>query len=143
MCGLAGIFDPSGGDIDAALLRRMTGALRHRGPDGDGFHVAPGIGLGHRRLAIIDPEGGQQPMYNEDGSVTTVFNGMIYNFQDLCGKLQALGHRFQTRCDTETIVHAWESFGPDCLTHLDGMFAFALWDANRRTLLLARDRMGK
>ena len=143
MCGIAGIFDPRGGAIDEALLRHMTAALRHRGPDGDGFHVAPGIGLGHRRLAIIDPEGGQQPMFNEDGSVATVFNGMIYNFQDLCGTLQGLGHRFRTRCDTESIVHAWESFGPDCLAQLDGMFALAVWDASRRTLLLARDRMGK
>jgi len=143
MCGLAGIFDPSGAPIDGALLRRMTDSLRHRGPDGDGFHLAPGIGLGHRRLAIIDPAGGHQPMYNEDDSVAIVFNGMIYNFQDLRRRLEALGHVFRTRCDTETIIHAWESFGPDCLGELDGMFAFALWDTSRHTLLLARDRTGK
>ncbi len=143
MCGLAGIFDPTGGSVDAALLRRMTDAIAHRGPDGDGFHLEPGIGLGHRRLAIIDPAGGEQPMFNEDASVAIVFNGMIYNFQQLRGELQALGHRFRNRCDTETIIHAWESWGPDCLARLSGMFAFALWDRNRRCLFLARDRMGK
>ncbi len=143
MCGLAGIFDPSGGGVDAALLRRMTDAIAHRGPDGDGFHLEPGIGLGHRRLAIIDPTGGEQPMFNEDGSVAIVFNGMIYNFQELRPELQALGHRFRNRCDTETIIHAWESWGPDCLARLSGMFSFALWDRNRRCLFLARDRMGK
>jgi asparagine synthase (glutamine-hydrolysing) len=144
MCGLAGIFHPAGGGaVDAALLARMTAAIAHRGPDGDGFHCEPGVGLGHRRLAIIDPAGGQQPMYNEDRSVVIVFNGEIYNFQELRPKLQALGHTFRNRCDTEAIIHAWESFGPDCLKHLSGMFAFALWDRNRRTLFLARDRMGK
>lgn len=144
MCGLAGIFHPSGaGAVDAALLRRMTDALAHRGPDGEGFHLEPGIGLGHRRLAIIDPAGGQQPMFNEDHSVAIVFNGEIYNFAELRPELAALGHRFRNRCDTEAIIHAWESWGPDCLARLDGMFAFALWDHNRRTLFLARDRFGK
>jgi asparagine synthase (glutamine-hydrolysing) len=144
MCGLAGIFHLAGGGaVDAALLARMTAAIAHRGPDGDGFHLEAGIGLGHRRLAIIDPAGGQQPMYNEDRSVVIVFNGEIYNFQELRPKLQALGHTFRNRCDTEAIIHAWESFGPDCLEHLAGMFAFALWDRNRRSLFLARDRMGK
>ena len=143
MCGLAGIFHPSGGGVDAALLRRMTDTLRHRGPDGDGFHLEPGIGLGHRRLAIIDPAGGRQPMFNEDGSVAVVFNGEIYNFAELRPELQALGHRFRNRCDTEAIIHAWESWGPDCVRHLSGMFAFALWDRNQRRLFLARDRLGK
>jgi asparagine synthase (glutamine-hydrolysing) len=144
MCGLAGIFHPLGaGMVDAGLLRRMTAALAHRGPDGEGFHFEPGIGLGHRRLAIIDPEGGEQPMFNEDGSVAIVFNGEIYNFAELRPQLQALGHVFRNRCDTETIIHAWESWGPDCLKRLEGMFAFALWDRNRRTLFLARDRFGK
>ncbi len=143
MCGLTGLFRPDGGAVDAALLRRMTAAIAHRGPDGDGFHAEPGVGLGHRRLAIVDVGGGQQPMYNEDSSVVIVFNGEIYNFPDLRPKLQALGHVFRNRCDTEAIIHAWESFGPDCLAHLDGMFAFALWDRNRRQLFLARDRLGK
>ncbi len=143
MCGLAGLFRPDGGPVDVALLRRMTAALAHRGPDGDGFHTEQGLGLGHRRLAIIDVGGGQQPMYNEDASVVIAFNGEIYNFPQLRPRLQALGHVFGNRCDTEAIIHAWESFGPDCLEHLDGMFAFALWDRNRRTLFLARDRLGK
>ena len=144
MCGLAGIFDPdSAARIDPALLRRMTEAIRHRGPDGDGFHVELGVGLGSRRLAIIDPAGGQQPIYNEDGSVAIVYNGMIYNFQELRPELEARGHLFRTHCDTETIVHAWESWGPDCLKRLNGFFALAIWDRNRQVLFLARDRIGK
>ena len=144
MCGLTGLFRPQGGGrIDEGQLRAMTDALAHRGPDGEGFHLEPGLGLGHRRLSIIDPEGGQQPMYNEDRSVVIVFNGMIYNFAALREELQGLGHVFRNHCDTEAIVHAWESWGPDCLQHLDGMFAFALWDSGRGTLFLARDRLGK
>jgi len=144
MCGLAGIFQPEQRPVDAGLLRRMTAALAHRGPDGDGFHTEPGVGLGHRRLAIIDVGGGHQPMFNEDGSVVIVFNGEIYNYAELWPKLQALGHRFRSdHSDTETIVHAWESWGPDCLQHLNGQFALALWDRNRGQLFLARDRLGK
>ena len=145
MCGLAGIFrQDSRAEVDGALLRRMTGALAHRGPDGDGFYTEPGIGLGHRRLAIIDIAGGSQPMPNEDGSVIIVFNGEIYNFAELRPKLQALGHVFRSdHSDTETIVHAWESWGPDCLEQLNGMFALALWDRNRGQLFLARDRLGE
>ena len=145
MCGIAGIFHPTGSaPVDAALLRRMTTALAHRGPDGDGFHVEPHVGLGHRRLAIIDLGGGRQPMFNEDFSVAITFNGEIYNFAELRPKLEALGHVFRSdHSDTETIIHAWESFGPDCLQHLSGQFAFALWDRNRDCLFLARDRMGK
>jgi exosortase A-associated amidotransferase 1 len=145
MCGIAGIFHPgAAGPVDAGMLRRMTTALAHRGPDGDGFHVEPHIGLGHRRLAIIDIGGGQQPMFNEDGSVAIVFNGEIYNFRELRPKLEALGHVFRSdHSDTETIIHAWESFGPDCLRHLSGQFAFAIWDRGKNCLFLARDRMGK
>ncbi len=144
MCGLAGIFHPDrDGAIDVALLRRMTAALAHRGPDGDGFHVEPGVGLGHRRLAIIDPTGGEQPMYNENHSVVLVFNGMIYNYRELTAELQALGHVFRTRCDTETIVHAWEEWGPACIERLDGFLSLALWDRNRGQFFLARDRLGK
>ena len=144
MCGIAGLFHLSSpAPIDAGLLHRMTGALSHRGPDGDGFHVEPGVGLGHRRLAIIDVDGGQQPMFNEDGSVVIVFNGEIYNHAALRARLLADGHVFRNHCDTEAIVHAWENWGPDCLQHLSGMFAFALWDRNRGTLFLARDRLGK
>ena len=145
MCGLAGIFHHDArGEVDAALLRRMTTALAHRGPDGDGFHTEPGVGLGHRRLAIIDIAGGHQPMFNENGSVVIVFNGEIYNFAELRPQLQALGHVFSSdHSDTETILHAWESWGPDCLQRLNGMFALALWDRNRGQLFLARDRLGK
>lgn len=144
MCGLAGIFDPHGGrPIDRRLLGRMTDALRHRGPDGAGMHLAPGIGLGHRRLAIIDLDGGAQPLFNEDGRVAVVFNGEIYNFAALAEQLSELGHRFRTRSDTEVIVHAWEEWGDACVERLHGMFAFAIWDESRQCLFLARDRLGK
>ncbi len=122
----------------------MTTALATRGPDGDGFHVEPGVGFGHRRLSIIDIAGGHQPMFNEDRSVVVVFNGMIYNFAELWAELQALGHVFRSdHSDTEAIVHAWESWGTGCLAHLNGMFAFTLWDRNRGQLFMARDRLGK
>ncbi len=144
MCGLAGIHHPGGGPIDRGMLGRMTAALAHRGPDGDGFHVEPGLGFGHRRLAIIDPAGGHQPMFNEDGSVVIVFNGEIFNFAELWPKLKALGHVFRTdHSDTEAVVHAWESWGPDLLQHLVGQFALAIWDRNQKTLFLARDRAGE
>src|SRR5712691_11835180 len=144
MCGITGIFDVDGyAEIDRALLRRMTDAIRHRGPDGDGFYHAPGIGLGHRRLAIIDLVGGVQPLFNEDRTVCVVFNGEIYNFQPLIAELTACGHRFRTRSDTEVIVHAWEEWGEACLDRFNGMFAFALWDARSETLFLARDRLGE
>jgi asparagine synthase (glutamine-hydrolysing) len=144
VCGLAGLFRADGGPVDPNVLRRMATALAHRGPDGDGFHLEPGVGLGHRRLSIVDLEGGHQPMFNEDGSVAIVFNGQIYNYPELWPELQALGHRFRSdHSDTEVIIHAWESWGPDCLSRLSGMFAFAIWDRNRDTLFLARDRLGK
>jgi asparagine synthase (glutamine-hydrolysing) len=144
MCGLVGIFDLQGERaIDRALLGRMNDRLWHRGPDGEGTFFAPGIGLGHRRLAIIDLGGGHQPLFNEDGSVVVVFNGEIYNFAMLASELGRLGHRFRTHSDTEVIVHAWEEWGEACVERFRGMFAFALYDANRRTLFLARDRLGK
>ena len=142
MCGIAGIFDTRGPrDIDRAALLRMSDALLHRGPDEDGTHVEPGLGFAHRRLSIIDLATGQQPLFNEDGSVVVIFNGEIYNFQELVPELQALGHRFRTHSDTEVIVHAWEQWGADCVKRFRGMFAFALWDRNRETLFLARDRL--
>jgi asparagine synthase (glutamine-hydrolysing) len=144
MCGITGIFDWRGRrPIDAGLLQRMTEALGHRGPDGAGFHHAPGVGLGHRRLAIIDLAGGDQPIFNEDRTVCVIFNGEIYNFQPLMRDLAALGHRFRTRSDTEVIVHGWEEWGEACLDRFNGMFAFALWDARTETLFLARDRLGE
>ena len=143
MCGITGIFDTKGKrDIDRAVLHRMNESQFHRGPDEGGMHVEPGVGLGHRRLSIIDLSTGQQPLYNEDQSVCVVFNGEIYNYQALIPELQALGHTFHTRSDTEVIVHAWESWGEKCVDRFRGMFAFALWDRNRETLFLARDRLG-
>jgi asparagine synthase (glutamine-hydrolysing) len=143
MCGITGIFDTRGKrDIDRAVLHRMNESQFHRGPDEGGLHVEPGVGLGHRRLSIIDLSTGQQPLYNEDNSVCVVFNGEIYNYQELIPKLQALGHVFHTRSDTEVIVHAWEAWGEACVDRFRGMFAFALWDRNRDTLFLARDRLG-
>ncbi|MEB0012019.1 amidotransferase 1, exosortase A system-associated [Glaciimonas sp. Gout2] len=143
MCGIVGIFDTSGKRIiDRALLVRMNETQHHRGPDAGGYHVEAGIGLGHRRLAIVDPSSGQQPLFNEDGSVVVTFNGMIYNFKELMTELTSFGHVFRTRCDTEVIVHAWEQWGAACVTHFRGMFAFGLWDRNRQTLFVARDRLG-
>jgi asparagine synthase (glutamine-hydrolysing) len=144
VCGLVGIFDCKGrATPDRDLIVRMSDRLRHRGPDGEGYLVAPGIALGHRRLSIIDPGRGAQPLYNEDGSIAVVFNGCIYNFRAIRTTLQASGHIFKTDCDTEIIVHAWEEWGVDCVLHFRGMFAFALWDATQETLFLARDRLGK
>lgn len=143
MCGLAGLFDSrTHAPIDGDLLRAMTDSLTHRGPDDSGFFQAPGIGLGHRRLSIIDLSGGQQPLFNEDGSVAVVYNGEIYNFPELTRELEGLGHRFSTRSDTEVIVHGWEQWGEGVVERLRGMFAFALWDQNQETLFLARDRLG-
>ena len=144
MCGLTGLFRPHLAPVDADALRAMNDAIAYRGPDGDGFHIEPGIGFGHRRLAIIDVGGGHQPMWNEDGSVCIVFNGEIYNYAALWVELQALGHIFRTdHSDTETVIHAWEQWGPDCLARLNGFFALAIWDRNRGQLFLARDRLGK
>ncbi|MGH6900729.1 MAG: XrtA/PEP-CTERM system amidotransferase [Geminicoccaceae bacterium] len=143
MCGFVGIFDPRGGaPIDRALLVRMNRTQTHRGPDGEGTYLAPGIGLGHTRLAIIDLDTGAQPMFNEDCSVVVVYNGEIYNFRDLRRDLCARGHRFATASDTEVIVHAWEEWGESCVARLRGMFAFALWDERQKILFLARDRIG-
>jgi asparagine synthase (glutamine-hydrolysing) len=143
MCGITGIFDLRGRrDIDRAMLSRMNDTQRHRGPDDDGYLIEPGVGLGFRRLSIIDLTTGHQPIYNEDGSVAVIFNGEIYNYQSLVTELIALGHVFRTRSDTEVIVHAWEAWGEACVEHFRGMFAFALWDRNAEALFLARDRLG-
>jgi asparagine synthase (glutamine-hydrolysing) len=143
MCGITGIFDTRAArPIDAATLQRMNESQHHRGPDEGSVHSEPGLGLGHRRLSIIDVATGQQPLFNEDGTVAIVFNGEIYNFQELIPELLALGHVFRTRSDTEVIVHAWEAWGEACVQRLRGMFAFALWDRKRATLFLARDRLG-
>ncbi len=141
MCGFAGRA-VLGGVADLELVAAMTAALAHRGPDGDGFFARGPIALCHRRLAIVDLAGGAQPMGNEDGTVQVVYNGEVYNHLDLRRELMARGHRFRTRCDTEAIVHAVEEEGAACVRRLRGMFAFAAWDATRRRLVLARDRVG-
>jgi len=143
MCGIVGIFDTRARkEIRRDVLARMNEVQHHRGPDEGGYLVEPGIGFGHRRLSIIDLVSGQQPLFNEDGSVAVIFNGEIYNFQELIPELLGLGHVFRTRSDTEVIVHAWEAWGEACVERFRGMFAFALWDRNRETLFLARDRLG-
>ncbi len=145
MCGIVGIHSLDGQrPIDRRLLESMNESLVHRGPDSAGFYIeADRVGLAMRRLAIIDVSGGDQPIFNEDGSVCVVFNGEIYNFSALRAQLETRGHSFRTHTDTEAIVHAYEEFGDDCVGHLRGMFAFALWDVKRRRLLLARDRVGE
>ena len=143
MCGIAGLIDPTGTAVDRAVLGTMTGALARRGPDGDGYWYGRGVGLGHRRLRVIDlSPAADQPMGNEDGAVQVVFNGEIYNFADIRVELEACGHRFRTHTDTEVIVHDYEQWGEDAVERFRGMFAFALWDQPRRRLLLVRDRLG-
>src|SRR5665647_958289 len=143
MCGIVGIFDTQiQRDIDQELLARMNQTQFHRGPDEGGLHTELGLGLGHRRLSIIDLSSGHQPLFNEDGSVVVVFNGEIYNYPELMQELTKLGHVFRTHCDTEVIVHAWEQWGEACVERFRGMFAFGLWDRNKKTLFLARDRLG-
>jgi asparagine synthase (glutamine-hydrolysing) len=144
MCGICGIFEP-GRDtvIETATVKKMADSIRHRGPDDDGYYCAPGVGLGHRRLSIIDLEGGHQPLSNEDGSIWIVFNGEVYNFEELNRRYLSSGHTFQTRSDTETIVHLYEELGEACFAELRGMFALALWDNRKKRLLLARDPLGK
>ncbi len=144
MCGICGYihFDKSRRPSEA-ILKRMADTLAQRGPDDEGFYIRDNIGFGHRRLSIIDLQGGHQPMTNNDGSIAIVYNGEIYNFPELKGILTAKGHRFKTNSDTEVIIRAYEEYGDDCLTHFNGMFAFALYDSRNDTVLLARDRYGK
>jgi len=148
MCGLAGLLSPDGRSNCMDVVRRMTDSIAHRGPDDEGFWSGTAkngvrIGLGHRRLSIIDLGTGHQPLGNEDGSVQIVFNGEIYNYRELRDDLIKRGHRFATASDTEVIVHAYEEFGRRCVERLRGMFAFAIWDGNQDCLFLARDRFGK
>jgi asparagine synthase (glutamine-hydrolysing) len=144
MCGICGIFEfDQSRPVARADVHAMNQTLRHRGPDDDGVYVAPGIGLGHRRLSIIDVAGGHQPISNEDGSIWVLLNGEIYNYPELRQELLGRGHRLATRSDTEAIVHLYEDYGEGCFTHLRGMFAIALWDSRKRKLILARDRAGE
>jgi asparagine synthase (glutamine-hydrolysing) len=143
MCGIAGIVSTEALDDNApARVVRMRETLQHRGPDESGLHVGSFVALAHRRLSIVDLSTGQQPLSNEDGSVWVVFNGEIYNHADVRRHLEARGHRYRTRSDTETIVHAYEEWGEECVHQFRGMFAFAIWDERKRRLLLVRDRLG-
>jgi asparagine synthase (glutamine-hydrolysing) len=143
MCGITGCLTTGQRDDDRVTVRRMTESLRHRGPDDEGWYVDEHAALGVRRLRVIDVHTGRQPIPNEDATLWVVQNGEIYNYRALRRELEARGHRFRTVSDTEVLVHAYEEYGEDCVAHLDGMFAFAVWDAARRTLFLARDRMGE
>lgn len=143
MCGIVGIVGNDRNPVDEGLLGRMCNAIRHRGPDEDGFYVNGPVGLAMRRLSIIDLKGGQQPIHNQDRTAWIVFNGEIYNYLELREKLEKLGHTFYTNSDTEAIIHAYDQYGADCPKHLRGMFAFAIWDERTQELFLARDRVGK
>jgi asparagine synthase (glutamine-hydrolysing) len=143
MCGIAGLFHvETAKPVDPARIRAMTDAQAHRGPDGSGVWTAQGVGLGHRRLSIIDLGGGAQPMASADGQIVVTYNGEIYNFRDVRRELEATGAVFFTNSDTEVLIHGWRAWGPELLTRLNGMFAFALYDDAKKSLLLARDRLG-
>jgi asparagine synthase (glutamine-hydrolysing) len=143
MCGITGIMHfRDGATVEPETLRRMCAAMVHRGPDDEGIYTDGSVGIGMRRLSIVDLSTGHQPLSNEDGTVWIVFNGEIYNHAALREKLQTLGHQYRTHSDTETIVHLYEEYGTDCVEHLRGMFAFAIWDARRQRLFIARDRLG-
>lgn len=141
MCGICGKFDKTG--VNQPDLAQMTSAIAHRGPDDEGFYLDKSIGMGVRRLSIIDLQAGNQPVSNEDGTIWIVFNGEIYNFRQLRGRLQDNGHSFSSHTDTEVIVHLYEDYGFECLQFLRGMFAFAIWDSRRQVLFIARDRLGQ
>jgi asparagine synthase (glutamine-hydrolysing) len=144
MCGIAGVvYADKNHPVDRGFVERMTRIQRYRGPDAEGYYFDHGVGLGHRRLSIIDLAGGDQPIFNEDRSKAVILNGEIYNFAELRNQLEGLGHTFRTRSDTEVIVHAYEAWGEQCVERFWGMFAFAVWDNATRTLFLARDRVGK
>ena len=143
MCGIAGIiYHDAEQHVSENELMRMVAQIAHRGPDGSGCYVKNNIGLGHARLSIIDLEGGRQPIHNEDHSVWVSFNGEIFNFVELKRELEGRGHRFYTQSDTEVIVHLYEEYGDAFVNHLNGQFAIALWDEQKNTLLLIRDRLG-
>src|SRR5713101_1539113 len=143
MCGIVGIVRSDTRPVDQALVGRMCKAIRHRGPDEDGFYFGSHVGLGMRRLSIIDLKGGQQPIHNQDSTAWIVFNGEIYNYLGLRQKLEKLGHTFYTNSDTEAIIHAYDRYGADCPKYLRGMFAFAIWEERNQELFIARDRVGK
>ncbi len=144
MCGICGVVNLEAGFVPTvATIERMVGCMEHRGPDDAGYHIGPHVGLGHRRLSIIDLGGGHQPMYSDDGKKTIVFNGEIYNYRSIRENLESRGIRFHSNSDTEVLIKCYEEYGVDCLDHLRGMFAFAIWDSDRQMLFVARDRLGK
>src|SRR5207247_9357730 len=143
MCGICGILYPNDARrVERDILAAMNAQIVHRGPDDDGFFVEGNVGMAMRRLSIIDVQTGQQPLSNEDESLWIVYNGEIYNHRELRSRLEALGHHYRTKSDTETIVHLYEEHGRECVQHLRGMFAFAVWDRERSSLFVARDRLG-
>src|SRR5690349_10473452 len=144
MCGINGIAfsSRSGQLVSRPVLEAMRDVITHRGPDEEGIFIDGNVGLGHRRLSIVDVAAGHQPMTNEDGTLHITYNGEIYNHTDFRAELEAAGHIYQTRCDTETILHLYEEHGERCVERLRGMFAFAIWDQNKRELFIARDRLG-
>src|SRR3954452_18013680 len=145
MCGIAGFVnagDGQGVSTPVKILARMADAIRHRGPDDSGYYTEGRVFLGHRRLSIIDVAAGKQPTANEDGTVHIVYNGEIFNHSGVRVELERAGHVYATHCDTEAIIHAYEQYGPDCLSRFRGMFAFALWDSAKRRFFCARDRLG-
>ena len=143
MCGIAGTINLAGAPAQPAVLQRMTDAIAHRGPDGEGHHTDGPLGFGHRRLAIIDlSPAGRQPMATEDGRFLLTYNGELYNFRELRTELEAVGYHFHSRSDSEVVLKAFAAWGSDALLRFNGMFALALWDREERTLLLARDRFG-
>lgn len=143
MCGIVGIVNANSRAVERDVLARMNQAIIHRGPDEDGFYVKENVGLAMRRLAIIDLKGGQQPIFNEDRTKAIVYNGEVYNFQELRDNLEKRGHRFYTNCDTEIVIHLYDRYGVDCVQYLRGMFVFAIWDEREKSLFVARDRIGK
>src|SRR5882762_5965937 len=144
MCGINGIAfsSKSGRMVDAAVLKRMRDVITHRGPDDEGIFIDGAVGLGHRRLSIVDVAAGHQPMTNEDKTLHITYNGEIYNHADFREELEARGHVYQTHCDTETILHLYEEYGESCVDYLRGMFAFAIWNKSKKELFIARDRLG-
>src|SRR5579871_3249441 len=148
MCGICGVIGSTDPEPSQSVVREMLGQMHHRGPDDEGLYVDGSVALGMRRLSIIDVAGGHQPVFNEDKTLVVVFNGEIYNFQDLRSTLEARGYRFRSNSDTEVIVYAYEEWGEDCVDHFEGMFAFALAETSKSTrkgnprVLLARDRLG-
>src|SRR5262245_8283017 len=143
MCGITGFLERGPRVDQRDVIARMTSSLRRRGPDDEGLYCDEHIALGARRLSVVDLANGHQPVSNASGTIQAVVNGEIYNFTTLRAELQSLGHRFRAASDSEVVVHAYEAWGPACVSRLDGMFAFAIWDRSHRTLMLARDRMGE